>query len=87
MSNVNDVQNEELNEEVVEESTELVVEEPKKSKIKHKVVKGLKVAGIALLGGFAGFLLGSKTGRKDDENNTSDDVMDVEYDVENSEEE
>lgn len=77
MSNVNEVENENLNEEVVEETQEVTVVEKKKFNPGPKTKKALKIAGVAGLG-LVGFLLGMKWGSR---NNSDDDVEDVEYEI------
>lgn len=81
MSKVNEnVKNKDA-EEVVEstETQEIAVVEKKKFNLGPKMKKGLKIAGVAGLGVLS-FLLGAKwAGRS---NNESDDVDDVEYEIE-----
>ena len=74
------VQNEDINEEVDEntETQEVTVAEKKRFNLGPKMKKGLKIVGIAGLG-ILSFVLGTKWGSKSNDN--SDDVEDVEYEV------
>lgn len=79
MSKVNDneeIQNENVNEEVVEETQAVAVVEKKKFNLGPKTKKGLKIAGLAGLGVLS-FILGTKWANR----NNTDDIEDVEYEV------
>lgn len=73
-------------EKVVEvvETTDLEVankeaKEAKKAKIKGGIIKGLKIAGVALVGGIVGFICGKKSGESTE---YYEEVESVESDVE-----
>lgn len=65
-----------LEEEVVVNATDLTECEMggRKPKMSNKVKKGLKIAGIAALGGLLGFALGKKSGSKCDYESDTVDV-------------
>ena len=82
MSKVNENQKEKL-EEVVEstETKELAVQEEKKRfELGPKMKKGLKIVGIAGLGVLS-FLLGAKWGSRNNDDNSDDEIEEVEYEV------